>query len=876
MRTTFRAATASFLLILIATLSFAFLSTGCDGRQPEITCVTAFDCPDGQTCVEGVCIDPSTLTDTAGTSDTGNGTADQTEGTEDADGADTISENEESGDDGGIDDIASDEPVEPQDDVVEPVDDTEIDDESAEQDDTSITTDELYDDVIADDMIPDDMISDDVLPDDMIPDEALPDDVLPDDVLPDDMLADEGTDDDMAVDDIVPDNDTSCDDQIDCTEDLFDGGVCSHRPKHDTCSLGDLCAAEEDCRPADGWLCRSCPNGKSDCVVASDICAPILGGPVCLPACKDDDDCPAGFTCGDIYDNNDILLGRGCSPSNFICCADLDGDTAGIGAECQMHDCDESRIDINPLAAEVCNGRDDDCSGAADDGLTAPASIHSLGVCAGLTQECHGAAGWVEPDLNSLPGYSPLDPPDESFTDANCDGIDGETAKAIFVDAVSGNDLNPGTREAPVQTVQQGIDLASVAGKEYVLVSAGNYDEAVTLMSGVSLYGGYDAANNWSRSAANTVRIYGGNPAVIGSGVHDIVLARLTIQSTDATGAGNSSYGLLLVSSQTVTVISSTLTAGRGVDGANGAGGATGGGGSNGGGGIPGCEDSGGFCSSCDKPAPGGGGDSPCGRNGGRGGWPGHDGGTGEIGTDGNYQDNGGAGGSWGDGSSCAAGRIEGYPANGGDGSSGSSGSHGAGGGSFGSLSGAFYLSANGSSGTGGTDGNGGGGGGGGRGGSNNCDSYGSSGGGGGGGGCGGGAGLGGSGGGGSFGLFLYQSDDIVVTGSTIETSYPGRGGNGGNGASGGAGGTGGNGGAYGGDGEQDDAGCGGWGGNGGAGGDGGHGGGGGGGPSIGILSVGSTHTETLTDFDLAPAGQGGSGAVNPGQNGLSADTHEL
>src|SRR5690625_6428743 len=61
---------------------------------------------------------------------------------------------------------------------------------------------------------------------------------------------------------------------------------------------------------------------------------------------------------------------------------------------------------------------------------------------------------------------------------------------------------------APCKTIQYGIDKTNAGN--YVLVAGGTYAEAITLKSGVSVYGGYSAAD-WSRSTTNVVTITGAN-----------------------------------------------------------------------------------------------------------------------------------------------------------------------------------------------------------------------------------------------------------------------------------------------------------------------------------------------------------------------------
>src|SRR5215210_6086503 len=70
---------------------------------------------------------------------------------------------------------------------------------------------------------------------------------------------------------------------------------------------------------------------------------------------------------------------------------------------------------------------------------------------------------------------APLDPsvhpgapdrPDLAFADTNCDGIDGNAAKAVFVSIVDGDDHGTGTRSNPLKTINAGIAAAAPAGKD--------------------------------------------------------------------------------------------------------------------------------------------------------------------------------------------------------------------------------------------------------------------------------------------------------------------------------------------------------------------------------------------------------------------------
>ncbi|MEZ5102732.1 MAG: DUF1565 domain-containing protein [Thermoleophilia bacterium] len=101
-------------------------------------------------------------------------------------------------------------------------------------------------------------------------------------------------------------------------------------------------------------------------------------------------------------------------------------------------------------------------------------------------------------DPTVRPGVPDL--PDLDFVDANCDGIDGDAAAAIYV-SPRGKDAQPGTREAPKREISSAI--AAAAPGQPVLVAAGTYGE-VDLKTGVSVYGGYDPVT-WRRGAGTTL-----------------------------------------------------------------------------------------------------------------------------------------------------------------------------------------------------------------------------------------------------------------------------------------------------------------------------------------------------------------------------------
>ncbi len=90
--------------------------------------------------------------------------------------------------------------------------------------------------------------------------------------------------------------------------------------------------------------------------------------------------------------------------------------------------------------AEACNGADDDCDGAPDDGLEPPLANRQDGVCAGARQVCRGVPGWQEPDYGAIDGY-------QAAEAATCDGRDN--------DCDTLTDENVG--EGPLADVQDGV-----------------------------------------------------------------------------------------------------------------------------------------------------------------------------------------------------------------------------------------------------------------------------------------------------------------------------------------------------------------------------------------------------------------------------------
>ncbi len=449
------------------------------------------------------------------------------------------------------------------------------------------------------------------------------------------------------------------------------------------------------------------------------------------------------------------------------------------------------------------------------------------------------------------------DDPDPANHDANCDGIDGNVARAVFV-AEDGVDTNPGTRESPLRSIRAGLAAAQRGAKTQVLVSRGMYPEPMTLslVAGIGIYGGYDRRANWSRGDFQVI-VLGGQLAVEGRGLQmPTPIARVEIRSADAVMPGTSSVVLRAVDSPGISVTNGAiLTAGRGAAGANGMAGDVGTAGTAGGGGGNGANDN--------QGSPGAGGTAGVNNNcamanGGAGGGGGRD--PNFTGGDGSPAASGATGGRGAMANGCT-------PRSGDNGTGpatdGTDGTAGMGGAAVGSISMDMMFNYTPTSGTAGGNGAPGGGGGGGAGGSGQTglaciDGAGNGGGGGGSGGCGGRGATGGMGGGASIAVLLVRSAATLAN-CQINT---GGGGAGGAGGAGGMGGTGGSG-AMGGNAAPLEIGSGGRGADGRRGGNGGPGGGDGGGPSIGIWIEGPARP--MLDTVNYRLGNPGVGGASPG-----------
>ncbi|MBZ0232901.1 MAG: hypothetical protein K8M05_11275, partial [Deltaproteobacteria bacterium] len=295
------------------------------------------------------------------------------------------------------------------------------------------------------------------------------------------------------------------------------------------------------CVPVVDQLCSAC-SGDAECVQVSsqDRCVTYSGGDrFCGRDCRTIN-CPAGYNCQDMSEGGTVI--KQCVPTSGAC--DCDATNMGMSEACTI---------MTPFAT----------------------------TCAG-TRTCQGATGWgaCEPP-------STTDDPDGMYQDANCDGIDGEVTRGIFVSVAGVDNASCGTTaQQPCATINYGIVRAVSTSRPNVYIQAGTYNEVLRLVNGVRLWGGY--SSSWQRNSYSTaghiVTVTGGLDNGVGGDseyltvrAHDLIaevtIADMILVGPQASGTvggdGRSSY-VIHVDSALLRLERVRLVAGNGADGAAG------------------------------------------------------------------------------------------------------------------------------------------------------------------------------------------------------------------------------------------------------------------------------------------------------------------
>ena len=72
------------------------------------------------------------------------------------------------------------------------------------------------------------------------------------------------------------------------------------------------------CVPLIETVCNPCLE-HTDCNVAGDLCVALAEGSFCGQDCNMGEECPSGYSCQEVMDENETSLGKQCLPDNGSC-----------------------------------------------------------------------------------------------------------------------------------------------------------------------------------------------------------------------------------------------------------------------------------------------------------------------------------------------------------------------------------------------------------------------------------------------------------------------------------------------------------------------------------------------------------------------------
>jgi hypothetical protein len=202
------------------------------------------------------------------------------------------------------------------------------------------------------------------------------------------------------------------------------------------------------CVPPAGSLCKPCES-DSDCKYKGDLCIPIgSAGTWCASDCSENGKCPLHYYCKQVVSVGGFA-GSQCVPEtgSCVCTFELDGTTRDCSVENDYGKCfgeqtcngkdGWSTCGAQIPAEEVCDGKDNDCDGAADEDTQGQEET-----CNGLDDNCNFQVdeGFPDHDSDEMADCIDDDDDDDSDPDATdcaplnpdihqgaaeiCDGLD--------------------------------------------------------------------------------------------------------------------------------------------------------------------------------------------------------------------------------------------------------------------------------------------------------------------------------------------------------------------------------------------------------------------------------------------------------------------
>ena len=196
-----------------------------------------------------------------------------------------------------------------------------------------------------------------------------------------------------------------------CIETVEYGQVCT-LACYDECPMDWICVVGQSmpdlqyiCVPPSESLCEACDD-HDDCPGDTSRCLSIgtTDETYCSYTCETSEDCPADYACAASGDAQYCMPTTG----SCVCTADINGSERACFQETELGTCFGTELCDGPAGwtecsaptpeAELCDGKDNDCNGFADDGeATIPRPCfmeNGFGTCEGI-ETCMGVQGWI-------------------------------------------------------------------------------------------------------------------------------------------------------------------------------------------------------------------------------------------------------------------------------------------------------------------------------------------------------------------------------------------------------------------------------------------------------------------------------------------------